>query len=76
MDTLTNVIHALKSNGIAKKLNPLILVSLFLDKKFVSTKSYDLPNKDQMAEALEIFNDFENIMEILNLNLDTQPIGC
>lgn len=59
MDVLTNAINALKSNGLYTKENKSPYPGFFiLDKKFVSTKSYDIPNKDQMAEALEIFNDF------------------
>lgn len=58
-DVLTNTIHALKSNGMCKKENKSPYPGFFvLNKKFVSTKAYVLPTEEQLAEALNIFNDF------------------
>jgi hypothetical protein len=59
MDALTNAINALKGNGLFTAKNKSPYPGFFiLDDKFVSTKSHELPNKDQMAKALKIFNDF------------------
>ena len=57
--SLTNAINALKSNDLYTKEHKSPYPGFFiLDKKFVSTKPHELPSKDQMAEALKIFNDF------------------
>jgi len=59
MDVLTNAIHALKSNKLFTTKNKSPYPGFFiLNKKFVSTKFHNQPTKDEMAEALKIFNDF------------------
>lgn len=59
MDVLTNAINALKINGKYSSENKSPYPGFFnLNGNFVSTKSYQLPNNVQMAEALKIFNDF------------------
>lgn len=59
MDVLNNAINALKNNGLYKKEDKSPYPGFYiLDGKFVSTKFHELPNKEQMAKALSIFNDF------------------
>ena len=59
MDVLTNAINTLKINGKYSTENKSPYPGFFnLNGDFVSTKSYELPNKEQMADALKIFNDF------------------
>ena len=57
MDVLTNAINTLKKNGKYSSENKSPYPGFFnLNGNFVSTKSYELPNNVQMAQALKIFN--------------------
>lgn len=59
MDVITNAINALKNNRLYETKNKSPYPGFFkLNGKFVSTKTYALPNESQMAEAIQMFNDF------------------